>query len=152
MLFLKRLFLISVIFFTLLVAEPFSQSIYVYVLTGNPTTAWTHDQVNTTYYEIRLVGIKPNGELVELPSEILQATTREKVIVKPRSGDFKVQIRACNADKCSEWADSKDPAYATVDGQPMGWILRWKVSKPSNIIVGFWNKLIIYFNGGNNNV
>lgn len=150
---IKRLFLVLVIFFSLTL-EPLAQSIYTYVLDYNvtPTVAWTDSQTDISYYEIRLVGIKPNLQEVIFPSETLDPATRQKILVRPRSGDFKVQIRACVATQCSEWADSKNPLYATVNGQPMGWILRWKVSKPSNIIIGFWNKLLIYLDGGNEDV
>lgn len=148
---IKKLFFAFVLFFVL-IGTPFAQSIYTYVLdyNTNPTVAWDDTQTGLTYYEIQLVGIKPNGQLVNFPSEQLDPQLREKLVYRPRSGDFKVQLRACNASKCSEWADSKDPAYATVNGQPMGWILRWKVPKPSNIIIGFWNKIKIYFGGENN--
>jgi hypothetical protein len=146
MLLLKRLFFILVIFFTLTL-EPFAQSIYTYVLdyNGKPTVAWTDTQTGITYYEIRLIGIKVNLQEVIFPSETLTMSTREKELIRPRSGDFKVQVRACNATQCSEWADSKDPKYATVNGQPMGWIIKWKVPPPTNIIIGFWNKLLILF-------
>jgi hypothetical protein len=149
MLCLKHLFLILVILFTLTL-EPFAQSIYTYVYdyNGKPTVAWTDTQAGITYYEIRLIGIKQNLQEVIFPSEILTMSTRQKELIRPRSGNFKVQVRACNATQCSEWSDSKNPAYATVNGQPMGWIITWKVPKPTNIIIGFWNKLIIYFDGG----
>jgi hypothetical protein len=146
---LKQLFLTIFLVFCILV-EPYAQSIYTYVLdyNGRPTVAWTDTQTGVTKYEIRLIGIKPSGEEVIFPTEILLMSAREKELIRPRSGDFKVQVRACNASQCSEWADSKDPKYATVNDQPMGWILRWKVPKPKNIIIGFWNKLKIYFDGG----
>lgn len=152
MLTLKRLFLIFVIFFTLTL-EPFAQSIYTYVYdyNGKPTVAWTDTQTGVTYYEIRLIGIKQNLQEVIFPSETLTMSTREKELIRPRSGNFKVQVRACNASKCSEWADSKDPEYATVNGQPMGWIITWKVPAPTNVIIGFWNKLIILIDGGKDN-
>jgi hypothetical protein len=152
MLFLKQLFFTFVIFFCLTL-EPFAQSLYTYVLDYNekPTAKWTDTQVGVSYYEIRLIGIKKTGEEVIFPSEQLLPEAREKQLIRPRSGDFKVQIRACNTTKCSEWADSTNPEYATVNDVPMGWILRWKVPKPSNITIGdLLNKLIIYLYGGNN--
>jgi hypothetical protein len=145
-------FIFSFILFFLLVAEPYAQSFYTYVLDYNakPTTSWEDTQTGVTYYELRLVGIKTTGELVPLPSEQLSSSVKEKQLTRPRTGDFKVQIRACNGSKCSEWADSKDPQYATVNGQPMGWILRWKVPKPGGIIIGLWYDLKNFFGGETN--
>jgi len=138
-------------FFVVFLCEPFAQSVYVYVFDSNssPTVGW---DISTyaTYYEIRLVGIKKSGEFVNFPSETI--TVIEKKVYRPRSGDFKVQVRACNSTQCSEWSNSNDSLYATVNGSPMGWLLRWKVSKPSNIIIGLWNKFIIDFIGGIDNV
>jgi hypothetical protein len=148
---LKRLFSCKVLFLTLLllVSISFAQAIYVYRLEYNETVTVGWDAVSDAiHYEIRLVGIKPKNNYVIYPSE--QTINIEKVINRPHTGTIKVQVRACNNSNCSEWADSTDPQYATVNGQAMGWNLFWKIRNPTNVILGYLSSIITLFGGKNN--
>jgi hypothetical protein len=39
----------------------------------------------------------------------------------PRSGHFVAKVRACEEKLCGEFAESTDPAVASVDGESRGW-------------------------------
>jgi hypothetical protein len=57
----------------------------------------------------------------------------------PRVGHFKVMVRSCLLIDCddtdpnnvSEWAESTDITYASVDGQPGIWRLYFELAPPS---------------------
>jgi hypothetical protein len=91
------------------------------------TIAWDPSE-GATSYKVRAVWIDPTQEFVY---GLETVTTSEAVISKPRTGHFRFEVAACNEVGCSEWAVSSDPAYGSVDGQPNGWRVFWKVAPPS---------------------
>jgi hypothetical protein len=102
---------------------------YVAVTGGTFNVAW--DAVtNANYYEVKLHNLerKVDGATQRVNAPATQAAM--KVVMSGRSV---ARARACiDATKCSEWATSDDPKYASVNGASKGWwIFAW-VGAPGN--------------------
>ena len=105
------------------------------------TVAWDPVQDNpdteevesaAEYYNIKMLHIEQN---VELARGRVDHPGTQAALVFPRSGHYKVMVNACNHDsegveQCSDWAESTNSQYATVDGQPKGWWVYRHISPP----------------------
>ena len=76
------------------------------------------------------------------------ATTYTFVGLPKSSRHFSVELRSIqdinagvNDREYSVWVTSTDPAYATVDGQPQGWLIYTKPGAPGGVIIGIIDKL-----------
>lgn len=99
----------------------------MYTFGGNETVTVAWDpSPGATYYEYRLALFKRNPI-----SYLSQGTTTDTRVthIRPRTDFFRSEVRACNDAGCSIWAESTDPKYATVDGQPMSWWIYWEMPK-----------------------
>jgi len=62
-------------------------------------------------------------------------TDTQMVVSAPRAGIFLIRINAYNDAGASTWANSNDPAYATVNGTSRAWMLIFYVASPGPIII-----------------
>lgn len=93
----------------------------VYVLdTPTVKVAWDPSE-GATRYDWRLIWIDPSLEFEQLSGSVSGSPVE---IPRPRSGHFRVEVRACNDAGCSDWAVS------TVSGYPKPWIVYWKLPPP----------------------
>jgi len=101
-----------------------------YVKTDDITFAWDGDPA-ATRYEVIATWIDPTNEF---EYDLGETTETQIIISRPRTGHFMFKVRACNTT-CSEWSESTDPTVATVDGQPKGWWVFWKVPPPTGPVI-----------------
>lgn len=104
---------------------------YEHVLTIR--VAW-NGVPNTVYYQIKRIGIKADGTLVDFPEFDVQAPATESDVLIDHTGRHKILIRACTSGGCSDWADSTNINDAIKDGIATPWDIFWKVAKPPIII------------------
>ena len=96
------------------------------------TVAW--DCVpEAIYYEVKIVWLDPT---IPIEYALGQVTQCQIEVLKPRTGHFKAMVRACKTpDLCSDWADSTNKEYASVNGISCGWWIFWKQAPPSQVII-----------------
>jgi hypothetical protein len=114
--------------------------------TGSVTLAWDAIPANgitdPIWYDVRVIMFDKSPETAYA---IGLTTLTDMEILRPRSGHFRFEVRACrysdchcepdsNSDICeddrSDWAQSTDPTQATVDGVAMGWWVYFKTPPP----------------------
>lgn len=89
-----------------------------------------------TVYEVKLFNVEKDTEVL-----IANGKTQDTdiTISLPRTGHYILRIRACSdntADKkCSEWVESINPEFATVDGSPRAWWVYGHIASPGTIII-----------------
>ena len=134
--------LLLVLLFSFLLSFPvnaltrFIGAVY-WISTDTVKIAWDPVE-NVQKYEVKLVWLDP-----DTPFEYNLGFTTDTymVITRPRVGHFKAMVRSCRVDPdgtevfSTDWADSTNAKYATVDGEPKPWILFFKVPKVTNINV-----------------
>lgn len=92
-------------------------SIYFLHTGEQVTAAW--DAIETaTRYECQIYFILQS---LAYPLPSTQAT--KITFVLPRTGPYILKVRACNNAGCSLWAESNKKEFATINGEPRGWIL-----------------------------
>lgn len=101
------------------------------------TVAWDPSD-GAVGYEVKLV----MDDKTPVTEYALGRTSETQItIMRPRAGHFTAYVRAykdavCQAPPCdpprlySTWSESTDEAVGTVDGQPMGWWIYFKVPPP----------------------
>ena len=148
---LRRLGLLAIILFaltaqipspTIQTSPPASQyDGRMYVLESNETATVLWDAVVypldptlPVIYDYRLVMFNktPLTSYQDGETHLTQVT-----FTRPRTEFFRAEVRACGdvdgdgivhrTTECSVWAESTDPQYGIVDGQPEGWWLFWKI-------------------------
>lgn len=74
---------------------------------------------------------------VERKAYVMMGNTpdSQKTIWLPRTGHYKIEVRARNAAGTSQWIMCTDPAFATVNGQPRAWWIYGHVAGPGDIII-----------------
>lgn len=108
-------------------------TIYWYETDETVTTGWDAS-ADTAYYKVRANWIR--GDTLMQTYDLGTTTNLEMVIPAPRAAVFVIGVQACNSsDECSSWAESNDPAYATVDGQPKAWLLIFSLAGTGPIII-----------------
>jgi hypothetical protein len=106
---------------------------YGHYTTDTLTAAWDA-QLGAAAYEVKMIWLETGQEY---PVAITTGTQMD--IGAPRVGHFKVMVRSCLLIDCddtdpnnvSEWAESTDITYASVDGQPGIWRLYFELAPPS---------------------
>lgn len=86
--------------------------------TGEQVTAAWDACEGATRYECHIYLI-----LQSLAYPLPSTTATQITFVLPRTGPYIVKVRACNDAGCSAWAESNKKEFATVNGEPRGWIL-----------------------------
>ncbi len=115
----KFLYIVGFMLFPIFFAngEVLNHTIYADYTSRPVTIAW--DAVsNATRYEFE-------GYSYERKANILTGSTQQTQIILtvPKTGITIFKVKACNDTECSIFAESTDAAYATVDGQPKGWVI-----------------------------
>ena len=99
----------------------------MYVASESLTMAWDTSD-GATRYEVQAVDI----DHALAPVYDLGSTTElSMVLTQERTGHYMYRVRACNDAGCSDWAESTNTQYATINGQPGQWRVYWKVPTPS---------------------
>jgi hypothetical protein len=111
---------------------------YWYTTDKKATIAW---DANTDYqmgdqFEIKLVWLETSQDYLIVTTPNLTYDLRA-----PRVGHFEVFLRTVRpseplATRYSGWVQTTDPAVATVNGSPKGWILYWQMAAPGGVIIG----------------
>lgn len=99
----------------------------MYVASNNITFSWNASD-GATKYMVQAVDIDHSLASVD---DLGETTETSMVLNQKRTGHYMYRVRACNSAGCSAWAESTDPTYATVDGNPMAWRIYWKVPSPT---------------------
>ena len=99
----------------------------IYVSTDTLTMAWNASDGATLYH------VQAVDELHTLATVYDLGTTTETsmTLTPPAITVLKYRVQACNEAGCSGWAESTDPTYAKVDGNPGAWRVLWKLGTPS---------------------
>jgi hypothetical protein len=96
------------------------------------TVGWD-SVINAEYYNIKLFH---KEQQVEIARGRIDDPTTQIIVAFPRSGHYIVMVNSCNhnsegVEQCSDvWAESVDPQYAEVNGQPKGWWVYRHISPP----------------------
>jgi len=152
---MKKLLFLFLFLFSLIPTLAFSQPVHEYWETTNnsKTVAWDRpsDWKMGDQYEVKRILLE--APTIEIPTAIVSVF---QIVVSPiRVGHYDIQVRTKrrdtvnNIDLYSIWVSSTDPAYAVVDGTPMGWRLYWYLASPGQIIIGQNYNLNLI--GGENN-
>lgn len=102
-----------------------------YVKTDDIIFAWDISS-EASRYEVIATWIDPTNEF---EYDLGETTNTQITVSRPRTGHFKFKVRACSDSECSEWSESTDPTKATVDSQPKGWWVFWKVPPPTGPVI-----------------
>ena len=109
--------------------------------TDKPVTVSWDAASGAAHYEVHIYCVERKQEI-----DLGTTTDIKKTIQIPKSGHYVAKVRTVNAqNQKSDWAESTNPAYATVDGQPKAWWIYGHVAKPGALNLG---KLIIGDNYG----
>jgi hypothetical protein len=90
---------------------------------------------NATFYEAKEAWYDANIEY-----DLGSTTTTSITLNKRRSGHFRYFVRSCmydvnNNKLCSDWADSLNIDYATVDGVKGRWLVYWRLAPPGPPVI-----------------
>lgn len=95
------------------------------------TIAWDPSE-NAEYYKFQAYHYEQNSIAV------IGTTAQTQIIIHfPRSGHYIIKVKACAVQQeievCSEFSESTNSEFATVNGQPKAWWIFKHVSPPGPI-------------------